>query len=110
MGRWANRSRRGGGTSLAPPATITITGVVAEDTGAGHIIVTFSAPVSAGDFNANAFTDVTAGNPAEAVSQDTPNSLLYESVFWQDTINPGDAWIYSDTVLNVVTPQNGVMT
>jgi hypothetical protein len=110
MGRWAQRTRRGGGPGFRPPATITITSVLVDDAGLGHVIVQFSDNVTASDFNPNAFTDVTEGNPAEDVQQNSPSSLQYHATQWEGNVAPGDVWIYADVVTNVITPQNGVMT
>lgn len=110
MGRWANRSRRGGGPGSRPPPTIEITQAVVTDQLLGQVEVTFSAAVDADDFLASSFLDVTLGRPGETVQQVTPTVLQYFASDWEGSVQAGDDWQYTDSVPDVITPQNGTMS
>ena len=109
MGRWAQRTRRGGGPGFRPPPTITIVSVTCLDPSEGTLIVVFSATVDVDDFDANSFIDITDGNPAEFVNQTNATTLEYAATLWQNTIAPGDTWLYNGTTADVVTPQTGLV-
>jgi hypothetical protein len=109
MGRWAQRTRRGGGPGTRPPPTITIINVTV-DTPAGEIDVEFSAAVDVADFTPANFTDVNFVVPADTVNQDVPTILRYTGPLWADNVFTGDTWLFSDLVADVVTPQTGLIS
>jgi hypothetical protein len=110
MGRWAQRTRRGGGPGTAPPPTITITQVFVDDFSGGTIQVDFSAAVTAAMFDPGAFRSDSGLDPGEDVAQVGANSLLYHAVAWESNLNTGDPWQYTDSVSDVVTPQSGLLS
>lgn len=106
MGRWAQRTRRGGGTSYRP---IVIDRVFLVEDGGDELVAEFSAPVNETDFTPGAFSDTSAGIPATDVNQETNTSLRYGNPLWSLAIDVGDSWEYSDNVTGIPQPQTGVV-
>jgi hypothetical protein len=110
MGRWAQRTRRGGGPSYRPPDTITITSVTINDFAGGELRFVFSAPVTAAAFSPGTVTVVENGMFGELVQQDGVDNLIYSAIGWQNDIFVGNTWTFGDVVPNVETPQTGAIT
>lgn len=106
---WAQRTRCGGGTPRSTPGIITILRVLIGDVNDGTVVVEFSAPVTAAQFNPGDMSDDTVGAGADVVGQALDNSLVYQSDNWTDLIAVGDTWTFSDAVAGVATPQSGVI-
>jgi len=108
MGRWAQRTIRGGGDpAFAGPfgAATQILHVKVRTADAAD--VTFNGLVSVGDFDATHLDDITAGGNANNVFQLRPNALTYTA--WDNPIARGHLWSFDDTPPGIVTPENGVM-
>lgn len=106
MGRWAQRSLRGGGgPSGAGPPLISILSAVSD--GAGNVTVTFTDDVIAAAFSAAAFADTTLPEAASSIIQGASDELIYG---FGGTPIAGDVYAYTDTVAGVATPQSGLIT
>jgi hypothetical protein len=106
VGRWAQRSRRGGGTSYRP-IIIERAFLVLDDS--GEVVVEFSAPVDEADFTPNLFVDLNGEWFATDVNQESATSLRYGFVGHEGDVQVGDAWEYRDTVTGIPQPQSGVI-
>lgn len=109
MGRWANRSRRGGGPGTRPPPTILIIDVSVLDALLGKVIVTFSDDVPVADLTPMFFADTTLGVAATAVVQGTSFEAIYSAPGWIAMVDSGHDWLYTDSAPAVVTPQSGTI-
>lgn len=109
MGRWAQRTRRGGGPGTRPPATITIDNVDVNGD-PGSVTVQFSDPVNVADFlPSDFFLDVGSGffNGLEPCAQVSPIEISWTNTSEWATIPSGSPWQYLGTAPDVITPQSG---
>lgn len=110
MGHWAQNRRRGSTPPGGLTPLISIVSVADAGVGSGLLDVVFSAAVAAGSFTPGLFVDDTLGAAALTVIQNGVNILRYGNVVdWLGNDQGGDAWSFSDVVVGVATPQNGLV-
>jgi hypothetical protein len=109
MGRWAQRTRRGGGPGTRPPATITIDAAEIIDIAGGLVRFYFSAPVDSGTWDFTDFLiDVGAGFvAADSLSNFDADKVDAASVGWETLLADGQEWQYIGDEPDIVTPQTG---
>lgn len=103
MGRWAQRTIRGGGPPLPPTAIIITRG---EFLDSENLRFHFSAPVDVVNFVADFFTVPTFALEGIDISQFSPTEL---DVTLNDTMPGPGTWEYSGTAPGVVSPQTGAI-
>lgn len=96
MGRWAQRSRGGGG--LNPPNFILSASIIDDAT----VQVTYAHPVTAGVFGSFNFEILPSSAFQNAISQVSSNVI---SLDYGSGVTGEDQLRYAGTAANVVTPQ-----
>jgi hypothetical protein len=95
MGRWAQRTRRGGGPTLTTaPSLPVITDAHVSDADAGEMEVTFSGAVDGTMMDPTIFFDDNVGAHATSLVQEDSVTIRYHSPDWEFAIAPGDAYTY----------------
>ncbi len=105
MGRWAQRTRRGGGPPINPTAIEIISIQVPNNDTA---IVQFSGSVNVADFGLSDLRDRNNGAEPGIKTQTNATTLTFTS--WDDLISPGEIFDLITTAPGVVSPQSHVST
>ena len=104
MGRWAQRSHRGGGPQTGT-GLIQIT--QAERPDANTVNVTYSAPITAADFNNVDFGSTPTAFTPDSINQNAPAEL---GINFPDDITAETGIDYTGAVPGVLTPQSVAFT